>query len=205
MVIPQKNTAIRPERRAASAAMNERYAIASIIVTSEGAAALSIRRFVRTADASPNTTPKNTDPSPMATKLESAEKTWALDTWKWVASEGSASNVWKSTIATASLSTDSPKTSAYSCASTFNDPRTARVATGSVAESNAPKSSASLGEAESMPVMCPLDAKPNSDMPVINAATTVPTTARRTIAEKFLKKSLWFSENPDSKRIDGTR
>ena len=32
-------------------------------VTSEGAAALSIRRFVRTADDSPNMTPKDTDPA----------------------------------------------------------------------------------------------------------------------------------------------
>mmetsp|Transcript_15080 Transcript_15080/g.57281 ORF Transcript_15080/g.57281 Transcript_15080/m.57281 type:complete len:202 (+) Transcript_15080:1736-2341(+) len=109
----------------------------------------------------------------------------------------------KSTMATASFSTDSPNTSEYSSGSQFSSalPMMLSVATGSTALISAPNSRASSGSSSiSMILLLPQD---QVRKPTTKVETTVPPTANIKMVARFAKKRFLRKVYPASKMIGG--
>ena len=99
-----------------------------------------------------------------------------------------STSVLKSTIATASLSTDSPKMSAFSFGSAPVDEKIASVATGSTAEMSAANAADSIGVSSP----CGPPSPQYSEKAVTPVAISVPANASARMPPRFEKKNEWL-------------
>mmetsp|Transcript_12830 Transcript_12830/g.40522 ORF Transcript_12830/g.40522 Transcript_12830/m.40522 type:complete len:200 (+) Transcript_12830:1944-2543(+) len=112
-------------------------------------------------------------------------------------------------MARASLRTDSPKTSEYTSGSTFSSAKTARVATGSVAERSEPKSSASRGDLDERPPSfslgrIPATVAPYKPKPITAVLITRPRVEKVKIDPKLRRKLRFLMVKPAAKMMTGS-
>mmetsp|Transcript_31047 Transcript_31047/g.75424 ORF Transcript_31047/g.75424 Transcript_31047/m.75424 type:complete len:236 (+) Transcript_31047:1110-1817(+) len=197
---PLKSEATIPESLANSARRKVVYDMQMSTISSAGAASASgrVRKATilkKSAMMAPPSTPMAREPMKMKQKEPTAPSscpavTAAAPCVPMLVVTPSCTTVLKRTIATASLSTDSPKMRAFSLGEAPDRVKMASVATGSTALISAEKASDSIGV--SSPVLPPRPKYKTGA--VIAKATSVPMNAKIRMEPMFEKNIEWLRE-----------